>query len=55
MPQSVKSLDMAVRVLRNVEGDPGNGVRKIAAAEVAVFLVWRILHEKSLYPTTPSE
>jgi hypothetical protein len=51
MPESVQTPDKAVRVLRSVEGVPGNSVRNIAAAEVIdVFLVWIILHEKSLYP-----
>jgi hypothetical protein len=39
-----------VRVLRRVE-DPGSSLRRIAAAEgIGIPLVWRILHEPSLYP-----
>jgi hypothetical protein len=42
---------MEVRVLRRVEEDPGTSVRRTAAAEgISVPLVWRILHEQSLYP-----
>jgi hypothetical protein len=42
---------MEVRVLRRVAEDPGTRVRRIATAEgIGVPLVWRILHEQSLYP-----
>jgi hypothetical protein len=42
---------MEVRVLRRVEEDTGTSVRRISAAEsIGVPLVWRILHEQSLYP-----
>jgi hypothetical protein len=42
---------MEVLVLRRIEEDPGTSVRSIAAAEgIGVLLVWRILHEQSLYP-----
>jgi hypothetical protein len=38
-------------MLRRVEEDPGSSMRRIAAVEcIGVALVWRILHEQSLYP-----
>jgi hypothetical protein len=38
-------------MLRRVEEDSGTSVRRIAAAEgIGASLVWRILHEQSLYP-----
>jgi hypothetical protein len=41
---------MEVRVVRRVKEDPGTSVRRIAAAEgIGALLVWRILHEQSLY------
>jgi hypothetical protein len=50
-PRSVRIPDMEVRILRRVEEDPGTSVRGIKAAEgIGVPLVWRILHEQSLYP-----
>jgi hypothetical protein len=43
------------RVLRRVERDPGTSVRTTAAAgNMGVPLVWRNLHEQSLYPTISS-
>jgi hypothetical protein len=42
---------MEVRVFRRMEEDPRTSVRRIAAAEgIGVPLLWRILHEQSLYP-----
>jgi hypothetical protein len=40
-----------VRVLRRVEEDPGTSMWRILAAEdIGVALIWRILHEQSRYP-----
>jgi hypothetical protein len=51
MPAEISASLREVRILRRVEEDPGTSARRIAAAEViGVPLVWRILHEQSLYP-----
>jgi hypothetical protein len=42
---------MEVRTLRRVEDDPRTNVPRIDDGEgIGVSLVWRILHEQSLYP-----
>jgi hypothetical protein len=50
-PRTFRTPDMEVLVLRRVEEDPGTSMRRVKSAEgISVPLVWRTLHERSLYP-----